>query len=94
MKNNCDVSGQHGDRAECKGEYESDGCDHWGPRQTSDKCYHYNCGYCHSLTAIRAVIEAEGMKMNCPDCGSEKTLLCDCWKASDHIADASKKVGE
>lgn len=29
---------------------------------------------------ILAAIEAEGMKINCPACGAEKTLLCGCWK--------------
>jgi hypothetical protein len=46
---------------------------------------------CACLAAIRAAIEVEGMKINCPDCGSEKTLLCNCWK-EEPGADDSKGV--
>lgn len=80
MKNNCDVSGRYGDRAKCTGEIITDRCAFFLTDEYGVKCKNSNCGCCYSLSAIRAAIEEEGMKINCPACGAEKTLLCGCWK--------------
>lgn len=59
MKNNCDVSGRYGDRAECTGEINVDGCAFFLPDEFGVKCKNSKCGRCYSLTAIRAAIESE-----------------------------------
>ena len=57
--NRCDVNGSECNRAECKGECNTDNCVFFWPQEYSNKCAHYHCGYCSNLAAIRAAIEAE-----------------------------------
>jgi hypothetical protein len=80
--NRCDISGEF---VKCKGHTSITPCEFWeGWTGKSKKCrYTEQLNTCSCLAAIRAAIEAEGVKINCPDCGEEKTILCDCWKGGD-----------
>lgn len=66
-----------------------------GPRETTDKCYYYHCGYCNSLTAIRAAIEAERKSAHIAnhECDLNRAMDGTCFVCSDPISDASKKGG-
>jgi len=79
--NRCDVSGKGINVALCGcAGLKSDSCIFFEQSRQSNKCQFYDCGSCRNLAAIRAAIEAEGMHINCPECGAVRSLLCDCWK--------------